>query len=209
MRLRHSPKVTIGYARAKKVMHSEEFNAKCDGEGIYSGAKDRLTTSTLEHVVPQSLFLYKEPMKSDMHHLYPCIRRLNSHRNNYTFCDINDEHSQWIDKHGNKISTRDALPSSVAREDVNEKDNRNRWFEPRNPSKGNVARAIAYFYLVYPEYLPTMHKVINPAILFEWNEMDPVDEAELARNKFIAGIQGNENPFILHPTLVRKLFGVA
>ena len=207
MRMRHSPKVTVGYTRAKKLMHGEDFSDKCRGEGIYSGVQDRVVTSTLEHVVPQSTFMYKEPMKSDMHHLYPCIRRLNSHRNNYMFCDINDKQSQWLDKYGNKISTRDALPSSANREDVNEKDNKRRWFEPRNPSKGNIARAIAYFYLIYPEYQHTMHGVINPAMLFAWNAMDPVDEAEIARNKFIASIQGNENPFILHPTLVQKLFG--
>ena len=41
-----------------------------------------------EHVVPQSWFSKKEPMRGDLHHLFACESRCNSFRGNHAYFDF-------------------------------------------------------------------------------------------------------------------------
>src|SRR5699024_4548168 len=45
-----------------------------------------------EHVVPQSWFRAREPMKGDLHHLFACEPKCNSFRSNFPYyeCEVND-----------------------------------------------------------------------------------------------------------------------
>lgn len=43
--------------------------------------------------------------------------------------------------------------------------------------------------------------------LLQWNDDDPPDAWEIARNGLVQGIQGNRNPFIDHPEYARKIWG--
>jgi len=45
------------------------------------------------------------------------------------------------------------------------------------------------------------------SVLLQWNQDDPVDAKEMARNDAVFSIQGNRNPFIDHPDWVDCIFG--
>ncbi len=145
-----------------------------------------------EHVVPQSWFAEKEPMRGDLHHLFACESRCNSFRGNTPFTEFADFPEQ-----------RPAGPSDVVRGECG-KSERN-GFEPAH-GKGAAARALFYFLLRYPglveeaEMPPDRH-----AILATWHREDPVTEWERHRNAAIFERQGNRNPYIDRPALVEVL----
>lgn len=73
-------------------------------------------------------------------------------------------------------------------------------FTPPDHAKGNVARAMIYMHRQYR--LP----LIGTLQMYQsWSELDPPDEAELARNAAIARIQGNRNPYIDKPELMEGI----
>ena len=132
----------------------------------------------VEHIVPQSFFNKREPMRGDLHHLYPANDKLNEWRSNYMFGELageSDECEHTADR-----------------------------FEPQNFSKGNIARAIAYFVTTYD--MVDLKRVICPDTLVLWNIIDPVDDDERHRNTEICKIQGNINPYIVHPELCTYAF---
>ena len=73
--------------------------------------------------------------------------------------------------------------------------------EPRDGAKGDIARAVLYMHKEYGLPLPGRHDLMR-----QWNEIDPVDDAERARNNRIEAIQGIRNSFIDHPDQVNELF---
>lgn len=73
--------------------------------------------------------------------------------------------------------------------------------EPRDSAKGNIARAILYMHVEYGLPIPG-----RPDVFRQWNETDPVDDDERARNNRIEAIQGNRNRFIDHPGQVEELY---
>ncbi|MFF8972760.1 endonuclease [Streptomyces sp. NPDC014995] len=143
-----------------------------------------------EHVVPQSWFAKREPMRGDLHHLFACEPACNSFRGNIPYMDF-----PGFDE--------------AVREDCGMRERTG--FEPEH-SRGAVARATLYFLLRYPglvgdeagdeakefpeERLP---------VLLEWHDDEPVTEYELHRNAAIAEIQGNRNPLIDHPEWARTV----
>lgn len=171
---------------------------KLKEKGLYG--KHDMDSSSLncEHVWPQSFFNKEYPMKSDINHCFMTHSRLNSHRNTYKFANIDDSKSQFLDQEGNKTDSQN--------ENYSEKCNYDRSFEPIDISKGNIARAIAYFDTMYPLY--DISKVIDISTLLEWNEQDPVDEDELIRVELSFQYQKNINPFIVCPELLRRCYTV-
>jgi endonuclease I len=142
-----------------------------------------------EHVVPQSWFKKREPMRGDLHHLFACERRCNSFRSNTPYFDFADfPNVQEKDK------------SECGRREENA-------FEPE-ANKGSVARAVLYFLLRYPgeinksvqEYTPDRIKT-----LITWHEEDRVTKYELHRNAGIFEKQGNRNPLIDFPDLAAEI----
>jgi endonuclease G, mitochondrial len=51
---------------------------------------DALLPYNCEHVVPQSSFAKKEPMRGYLHHLFTCQSRCNSFRGNTPYFDFDD-----------------------------------------------------------------------------------------------------------------------
>ena len=45
-------------------------------------------------------------------------------------------------------------------------------------------------------------------MIVRWNELDLPSETEKLRNNTVMGIQGNRNPFVDYPHLVRKCFAL-
>ncbi|MFF9221065.1 endonuclease [Streptomyces viridosporus] len=133
-----------------------------------------------EHVVPQSWFAKKEPMRGDLHHLFACEVGCNSFRGNFPYFDFPDFDEVVRDACGMRESV---------------------GFEPQE-GKGSVARATLYFLLRYPGQVGDAAREFPEdrlPVLLRWHESEAVTEYELHRNAAIAEIQGNRNPLIDHP----------
>lgn len=211
-----SKRVYLNYNEARVFMYGFIDNKQSFIECVYSGYELILPYGTkttfpdpinCEHTIPQSFFknaLDKEMMKTDLHHLYPVLKRWNSTRSNNPYSDIDDENTvKWMIDDTflkNKRPTKDIDKYS---------EYFNKMFEPREEHKGNVARAIFYFYTVYEgDMISPIETLIDPDTLYSWHILDPVDEDELARNSMIELYQGNRNPYIDYPDLAVEAFNL-
>ncbi|WP_327349116.1 endonuclease [Streptomyces europaeiscabiei] len=139
-----------------------------------------------EHVVPQSWFAKREPMRGDLHHLFACETTCNSFRSNIPYFDFTD-------------------PEEVSRGSCGRRERQG--FEP-SAGKGPVARATLYFILRYPGLVGDADAELQPdqlATLVDWHEADPVGLYEQHRNFAIAEIQGNRNPLVDHQEWARAI----
>lgn len=218
-----NPVYTDLYRNARREMYNYIDNKNNQLIGVYSGytidfeAEGTSTDSyplNCEHTVPQSFFRptgeddSSEPMRSDIHHLFPTYGAWNSTRSNHPFEDIEDARTtKWMYLDKSFTVTPDTDIDAYS-EFSNQGYSR---FEPREDHKGNVARAILYFYAMYEDnelvFRPIDH-VANVEDMLVWHEADPVDDAEKARNLAIAAYQGNQNPFVAHPELVKRAWSV-
>ena len=156
-----------------------------------------------EHLWPQSMFeiITTNHMKSDMHHLRPCKENVNSSRGNKPFNEINDlqtDNWYWLN---NNLSN---IPSS----NINEySESKSGDFEPREDKKGDVARAMFYFYTIYENEADDIFFEDQKNILLDWHNMDSVTQEEIDRTYLIASYQNNiPNPFILDSTLINRCY---
>jgi|GEM_PF-327125 len=134
-----------------------------------------------EHVVPQSWFNKKEPMRGDLHHLFTCEPRCNSFRSNYPLV-----------QHGLERTMQDCGRLE------------DETFEPKG-GKGAVARATLYFMLRYPGMTGRRYSGQRLETLLSWHEAHAPDEWEKHRNAAIYVLQGNRNPLIDFPEWGRRL----
>jgi endonuclease I len=81
-------------------------------------------------------------------------------------------------------------------------------FEPRASRRGDIARALLYFYVRYRNDAPDAPAFalgnfnIEESALILWSQQDPVDAFERARHARVYRVQLNRNPFIDHPEYV-------
>ena len=75
------------------------------------------------------------------------------------------------------------------------------FFEPPKEHKGNVARALFYFSVKYKIAINDKEE----EFLKRWDDLDPIDDEERARNDEIANIQMSRNPFIDFPNLADQI----
>jgi len=139
-----------------------------------------------EHVVPQSWFNKREPMRGDLHHLFACEMDCNSFRGNTPYFDFADF-------------------NEVVRSDCGKREPGK--FEPGG-GKGPVARATLYFLLRYPGLIDqrgSEYTADRIAVLVAWHKADPVMEYEQHRNAAIFEKQGNRNPLIDFPEWVDRI----
>lgn len=139
-----------------------------------------------EHVVPQSWFGKKEPMRGDLHHLFACEVRCNSFRGNTPFFEFDDFGEAIQDNCGKSAGTK---------------------FEP-NAGKGAAARATLYFLLRYPGEINKTEREYQESrlqTLLDWHKSEPVSEYEQHRNAAIFEKQGNRNPLIDFPEWAEKI----
>ncbi len=142
--------------------------------------------------------------EGDMHHLYPTREDVNGDRGNLPFAEIPDNETQSWYYLGQEQSS---IPSSNI--DLYS-ERKAGFFEPPEAHKGNVARAMMYFYTMYQEEAdlanPTFFE-IQRQTLCEWHFLDPVDQAEWDRTWKIAEYQnGKPNPFVLDCTLPERSY---
>ena len=133
-----------------------------------------------EHVVPQSWFQKRQPMKGDLHHLFACESKCNSFRGNTPYFDFSN--------------FGEAIRSDCGKSETNK-------FEP-NAGKGAVARATLYFLLRYPGKINSTASEYTPnriQTILQWHQDHPVSEYERHRNQAIFAVQGNRNPLVDQP----------
>ena len=218
----YTPVATLGYGPARDILYSEIDNIGLDLSCIYtqftvtldpnadpsSSAYQGGSGINAEHVFPQSLGAGAEPAKSDMFNIFPSRAMVNSSRGSCPFGEIEDTDTEkwfYLDQELNSIPTTDI-------EKYSEKDEEDCVFEPRESSKGDIARAMFYFYAIYQSNAGAAGtNFFDPqkAILHDWHLADPVDHVEKERDSLIALQQGNHNPFILDNSLAWRAYFVA
>lgn len=206
----------LSYGDARDILYSmiegEDFRLS----GIYTNYTILLDPSedpsksafdqgiNAEHVYPQSLGAGGEPAKSDMHNIFPSRVNVNSSRGNCPFGEIVDEETDtWYfeDMSSSTIPSNniDAYSEKIS----------GCVFEPREMVKGDIARAIFYFFTIHHTTADKDFFEQQKEILYQWHQNDPVTERELRRDSLIHWYQGNHNPFVLDPTLVKRAYFLA
>lgn len=209
----YSPAQTLGYDTARDTMYAVIDNDNGNLTGVYTGYTITLDPNedpstdafykgvNAEHTWPQSMGAGNEPAKSDIHHLFPTKSNVNSARNNDPLGEIDDNLTDtwyYLDQ------SQSSIPSSNI--DLYAENYGSTTFEPREQHKGNAARAVFYFVAIYQAQADQNFFDQQKNDLYQWHYLDEVDADELNRSSTIAGYQGNENPFILDTSLVRRAF---
>jgi len=223
LRVHFRPAVlTSSYTEARDVLFGE---IQLDDTGtltcVYTG--DRLTWDAesgltvrmyaqengwnTEHIWPQSMGAGSGNARIDMHHLRPVRADVNSSRSNYAFAFLEPEEvTRWW---RGDVSQTDT-PSGDLGEWSRTRSTSPARFEARDPGKGDVARAMFYFYTMYPAEA----REVNPQYLYlqmddlrSYHNIDPVDTDELGWTWAIAEYQdGRPNPFVVDTTLIRRAY---
>ncbi len=201
----------LTYREAREKMYAFIDNKDGKITCVYSGYEKSnpygnettgVSPINTEHTVPQSFFGSAEPMRSDIFHLFPTYSNWNTERSNYPFEEISDNRTdKWI----YLTNSQNNIPSSNI-ERYSEKENGG-MFEPREDHKGDVARAVFYFYTMYPNAAGSIHDVGDLTTFCNWNAQDPVSQKEIDRNNAIEEYQGNRNPYITLNDLPHKTWG--
>ncbi len=217
----YKPSVVLDYAKARDTLYARVFSVDDDSvRCIYSGYARFLDRTqnprqylyldgsplgiTTEHAYPQSKGAGSGNARSDMHHLFPARTPVNEARSNKPYANIPDpEVQQWF------YLTYVLTAKPVVDAHLYSKSNA-AAFEPRRSVRGDMARAIFYFYTMYtsealnadPNFFENQR-----VTLCQWHYEDRADSAELIKTWRIAPYQQNKpNPFILDCTLAYRLY---
>ena len=212
----YTPESTLGYRRGREVLYTKIDNQNGEVEGIYTGMianidsnsdtprdEARAENINAEHIYPQSKGA-TGTAKSDLHSLFPSKTEVNNSRGNSPFKDIDDSLTKKWFRNKEELAMKPTDAIDEYSESIP-----NQLFEPRENKKGDVARAMFYFYTIYkskadqkdPNFFPS-----QVATLCLWNQQDLVESKEIARSNKIAEFQGNENPFIIDSTLAERTY---
>ncbi len=222
----YKPASVLGEAAGKDRMYDTVWNVEVEGTegviGVYTGffvpfdcmpscdpsqdvfnqGNENTQGINQEHLWPRAEGAGSGNAERDLHHLAPTFVRANSDRGNLPFADVPD--AQANDWYLNNTITS-AVPTAGI--DAYSERDRNAAFEPREDFKGNVARAMFYFYTMYEAQADDGFFEDQREALRAWHEADAVDQAEYDRTFVIAGFQSDRpNPFVLDSTLVRRAF---
>jgi deoxyribonuclease-1 len=157
------------------------------GELFRPDQLDREGGFNMEHSWPKSKGAGSRPAESDLHHLFPTERTINSYRSSYPFGETDCVSSCRVSRGGSKLGH---APGT------------NQWvFQVRPERQGDIARAQFYFAIRYRRSISNDEE----ATLRRWNASDPPDDRERARNLAIERYQKNRNPFVERPDFVDRI----
>ena len=182
-----------------------------------------------EHAMPKSWFnegsdATDYPMYTDLHHLFPTDRYVNTMRSNYPYGEI-DPSTKPTKQSADGFSKFGICDPAIGYTVVNGKA---RVFEPNDEYKGDLARVYFYMATCYEAYKTGGGKNRSPKdwksdmltsdiypfftdwalkMLLRWAAEDPISEKEIKRNEAIYGIQKNRNPFVDYPGLEQYIWG--
>lgn len=212
---------TLDYNSARDTMFLRVYRVQDSVECIYSGHKLHLPLGVdpstylyksgnenginTEHTYPQSKGAKVGIARSDMHHLFPARVSVNEERSSLPFAEIPDYKTlKWFYQTYESTNIPDAPTIDLYSE---------KWtdtWEPRESVKGDIARAIFYFYTMYKDNADSADSDffnIQKETLCIWHYQDPVDSLEWHRNILKAQWQdGKRNPFILDCSLVGRMY---
>ena len=139
---------------------------------------------SVEHCVPQSMFKPQKILGRDMHNLLSMPAGLNSHRSNFKLVQA--------------MESMDTSKITKIKEWDAWKCPQQRIFMPPDAYKGRYARAIGYFYLVYPVYQERiLTQVLDSQCIIEWNLRYPPSDEERRLHDVVTTLQENENPLMV------------
>ncbi len=191
--------LSLGYNVARDNMFMNIDNQRTNGQGavqntlecVYTGRTavgyvDRTDCQNnyafnTEHTFPQSFFLSAEPMKSDLHHLFPTDNTANNVRADNPFAVVTNP--TWT---------------------VGGSKSNGSTFEPRDQQKGRVARALFYFVLRYQNYANFITQA-QENVLRTWSMNFPVTDVDKRRLDDIQLVQRNRNPFVDYPQFIERI----
>ena len=222
LRVEYTTQTVLTYGEARDTMYAKIDNVNDTVYGIYSQHGIYLPPNedpttflfmngiqnaiNCEHSYPRSRGATTGSMAaSDMHHLFPSRLAVNEARGSSPFGEIPDSQtSNWY----LEDDTQNNIPSAAVRDLYSEQTSSR--FEPRESVKGDIARAMFYFYTIYRNQAdaadPNFFESMRPAIC-QWHYDDPISQKELDRSAFIALYQdGKENPFVLDCTLPKRCY---
>lgn len=191
---KYSKHKKLGYIESKNIL----FN-NLKKNLIYGNFFDN--NINCEHIWCQKYFNYKEPMKSDLHIMFLSNSKLNSHRQDYKFSNL-DKNFIFLNNKGLIIENNFLNKALSFR--LYKKNNNKKIFEPPNKSKGKISRSVAYFDNIYNNN--NLHNIIDIEYLIEWNRKFLPNIGEIERNEMINIYQNNINPFIKYPILIELLY---
>jgi uncharacterized protein len=208
----YQPTKRISYGNARDKMFGDIDNQNGQVIDIYGGRVITLNNGNdpsqsagqqgfnTEHSWPQSKGAGQEPQKSDLHHLFPSDADFNNDRGNKPFAEIPDDQTKkWLK--GNTFQTN----KPTAKIDEFSESNSS-LFEPRESVKGDISRAVFYFYTIHKSQADDSYFATQKKNLCNWNKIDPPSSTEIARSNAIAAFQGNENPFVIDATLPERAY---
>ena len=217
----YKPVSILDYNEARDTMFSKVYAINDSVSCVYTGHKLFIDPSNdpstvlhkggignginTEHTFPQSKGAGTGNARSNMHHLFPVRSAANSARNNFPYGEIDDSITNtWYYK------TLSESNPTYNLDEYSELDIQEPAFEPREDHKGNVSRAVFYFYSMYKQEAddadPSFFAKQLPT-LCQWHIDDPVDSLEWIRNYIIADYQeGKVNPFILDCSLPYRTY---
>ncbi len=168
-----------------------------------------------EHTVPRSWWgggtALADTQNTDMHHIYPSDRSLNTSKSNYPPGIVTT--ATTTGSNGVMLGTNGAQPCGI------------NYFEPIDEYKGDYARTYFYFVTRYEHNMvawapinargdcfldPSTYPSIDPwglSLMLQWHAADPVSQKEIDRNNAVYAIQGNRNPYIDNPNYVNYVWG--
>ncbi len=211
----YKPPILLSQSFARDTLFARIYNYRDSLTCVYTGYRIYLNPNldptqdafskgiNTEHTFPQSLGAMNQA-EGDMHHLYPTREDVNGDRGNLPFAEIPDNQTEkW---YYNGLET-----SSIPTSNIDLYSERKAgFFEPREDHKGNVARAMFYFYTMYKAQADAANSTFFESqrqTLCAWHLLDPVDEPEWNRTWRIAQYQsGKPNPFVLDCTLPERCF---
>lgn len=205
----------LSYNNARDILYSMIDDDNGEVEGIYTNYSVELDPNEdpsthlynngmdCEHLWPQSMYdvITNNNMKSDMHHLRPCKENVNSYRSNKPYNEsVDNSTNNWLWLNYND--------SSIPTNNINEySENNSTIFEPREDVKGDISRAIFYFYTIYKNEADDTFFEEQKNILFDWHNIDNINNEEIIRTNLIASYQNDiPNPFILDSTLINRCY---
>ncbi len=145
-----------------------------------------------------------EAGKADLHHIFPTRALTNNGRGSSPFGEIA---TGSIDKWWRDDFVRTSPPPTSEAPFYSKQENNVR-FEPRDDFKGNIARAMFYYYTMYKTEADGEDSNFfnsQKSILCQWHLNDPVDSMEWVRTSRIAPFQnGKVNPFVKDCTLPHR-----
>lgn len=215
----YRPISVLDYANARdslyaKVLAIDDDSIRCiySGHTLYldptqdptqyiyqNGSSNGMNT---EHAYPQAKGAADGNARSDMHHLFPARIPVNEARGDSPFADIPDaQTTKWF--MGNQVLT--SIPPANIDAYAEYKTG---LFEPRESAKGDLARAVFYFYTMYRAQAnladPNYFELQRPT-LCQWAQQDPADSTELRKTWRIAHYQeGKPNPFVIDCSLANR-----